>query len=126
MSDAEPTIEALLGRMLRKPYYAVRSRLVGAQDEMRAHLRDHLLYMIDLEARGLLFASGPLVDERDRGDGSGLTILRADSLAKADELARQDPMVVAGVRAYEISRWLVNEGAVTVTVRASNGSASLG
>jgi uncharacterized protein YciI len=117
------TVDDILARMARKTLYVVHSSQPSDIDIMRRHLRDHLLYMIDLERQGVLFASGPFSDEEGRQDGSGLTILRADSGAEAERIAARDPMVVAGVRDISIRRWTVNEGAISCTVYFSDSTA---
>ncbi|NKF23080.1 YciI family protein [Solimonas marina] len=112
-------------QMLRLPLYVVQSRPLGDVAAMRAKLHAHLRYMIDLEAAGVLFASGPYVDEAGGMDGAGMTILRAINLEAATAIARRDPMVVAGLRTVEVRRWLINEGVISLNVRFSQGSASL-
>ena len=57
------TAQEMLGRMLGKKLYVVLWHLRAGAD-LGPVLRSHLEYMIDLERRGLLFASGPLGRER--------------------------------------------------------------
>ena len=78
--------------------------------------------MIDLEKRGILFASGPL-DGGARGDG--LTIVRAASLEAAKQIAAGDPFVVQGLRSFEVREWTVMEGSFGIKVNFSDQSLEL-
>ena len=66
MTDAQGRIEELQRPMLKKRFYVVFTTPVGSMEEITRVLPEHLRYMIGLEERGLLFASGPFVPE----DGS--------------------------------------------------------
>lgn len=125
MTAKEPSLEDIVARMLRPTMFVVQSRLVGTPEQMKALLRDHLLYMIELEKVGLLFASGPFAGEDGAPDGSGLTVLRARDLEHAKVLAAADPMVTAGVRDFVIRQWTVNEGSIQVRIDLSDGTVSL-
>jgi uncharacterized protein YciI len=66
------------------------------------------------------FAAGPFDDDAEtQWSGEGMIIVRAASLAEARTIADADPMHASGVRRYRIRPWLLNEGAVTLTVRYS-------
>jgi uncharacterized protein len=67
-----------------------------------ALLPAHLEYLIGLERRGLLFASGPLT-EVGAGPlgGGGLTVLRVASAAEAREIAEAEPFAKNGLRTFE-------------------------
>jgi uncharacterized protein YciI len=64
-------------RMLRKKLYVVLSRGGAAPEKIAEYLPRHLEYMIGLEKKGVLFASGPLTAAAGTPAGDGLTILRA-------------------------------------------------
>jgi uncharacterized protein len=85
-------------------------------------LRAHLEYVVGLERRGLVFASGPVTDPDGTFRGEGLTVLRAGSADQARALAGADPFVLAGLRDYTVARWTVIEGAFAVTLRFSDSS----
>jgi len=51
----------LMQKMLRKKFFAVLSRPLVAPEQLRPVLAAHLDYMIDLEKRGVIFASGALL-----------------------------------------------------------------
>jgi uncharacterized protein YciI len=83
----------------------------------------HLEYMIGLEKRGLLFASGPLSDGgAGSPNGAGLTILRAANAQEARALAEADPFVTKGLRTFELKEWIVMEGSIGLKVNLSDQS----
>ncbi len=55
-------IADLTRKMLRKKFYVVMSKPVASLDQLQMFLSAHLEYMIGLEKRGHVFASGPLAD----------------------------------------------------------------
>ena len=85
-------------------------------------LPEHLTYMIDLEKRGILFASGPFLPDEHVPAGTGMTILRASSREEAEAIAKEDPFNKSGMRTFEIKIWQLNEGSYTVTVNYSDRS----
>ena len=96
MSDDRPKPEAfdervayLTRKMLRKKLYAVLSAPAAAPEGLAPFLAAHLEYMIDLEKRGHVFASGPLSDGEGPPTGAGLTILRAKDAKEARTLAER-------------------------------------
>jgi uncharacterized protein len=113
-------VAELTKNMLRLRLFVVFSRGKGL--DLKPYLADHLQYMIDLESRGKLFASGPF---GDGAKGDGMTILRAVDAAEARELALRDPFVVNGIRTFTIEPWTVMEGSLNVTLNFSNGSAAV-
>ena len=75
--DLDQRIAELTQKMLRRKFYAVLSQPSSAPEKLKPLLPAHLEYMIGLEKRGNLFASGPLSDGAGPPSGAGLTILRA-------------------------------------------------
>jgi uncharacterized protein YciI len=121
----EERIRELTKTMLRKKLYVVLSKGGGAAPEKIAeHLPRHLEYMIGLEKKGVLFASGPLA-EADKTRGDGLTILRAANAQAAREIAEADPFVVNGLRSFELREWTVMEGSLGIKVNFSDQSLEL-
>ncbi len=115
-------IAALTQKMLRRKFYAVISAASPTPEKLKAFLPAHLEYMIALEKRGVLFASGPLADGGGPPDGAGLTILRAASATEARELAEADPFVKNALRKYELKEWTVMEGSLGLRVNLSDQS----
>jgi len=120
-SATERRIAELTKGMLRLKLFVIFS--YGKGLDLKPYLPDHLAYMIDLERRGKLFASGPFGDGT-RGDG--MTIVRAASEAEAREIALADPFVVNGIRTFTIQPWTVMEGSLSITVNFSDRSATIG
>ena len=83
----------------------------------------HLEYLIGLEKRGLLFASGPLT-EVGAGPlgGGGLTVLRVASADEAREIAEAEPLAKNGLRTFEIKEWTIMEGTLGLRVNLSDQS----
>ena len=65
---------------------------------------EHFAFLRQLAADGLLIAAGPLTDT----DSDGLTVIEAESLAHARQLAeQQDASVRAGVLSVTVRPWQV-------------------
>lgn len=102
---------------LAQELYMVISTPAGDPAKVKDTLPDHLAYQAEQEARGALFLAGPLSDESgDEMQGKGLIIYRAASLEDARAITEADPMHTSGARSFEIRRWLVNEGSMTLSI----------
>jgi len=110
----------LIGKMLRKKLYVLISKPVVPPERLKALLASHLDYMIDLEKRGLLFASGPLNEADAPPTGHGLTILRVSDAAEARRIAEAEPFFAQGLRTFELKEWTVMEGTLGVRVNLSD------
>ena len=108
--------------MLRKKLYVVLSKGGATAEQIGAILPQHLEYMIGLEKKGVLFASGPLTAAAGAPAGDGLTILRAANAAEAAEIASQDPFVIGKLRTFEVREWTLMEGSFGVKVNFSDQS----
>jgi uncharacterized protein YciI len=116
----EERVADLTRKMLRKKFYVVLSKPAVAPDKLQPYLSAHLEYMIGLEKRGLVFASGPLADGEGPPTGQGLTVLRAKDANEARTFAEADPFFINGVRTFEIKEWTVMEGTLGVRVNLSD------
>ncbi len=106
--------------------FVVRTVPVKSPEELRATLPDHLAYQAKQEAAGKLAFAGPVSDASgELMQGEGLIVYRAASIEEARHIADGDPMHVAGVREYDLRRWLVNEGSLTLEVGLSGQRVSL-
>jgi uncharacterized protein YciI len=106
--------------------YMVLSSPSGDPAKVKETLPAHLAYQADLEVRGVLFLAGPVSDETGaQMEGVGLIIYRAASLDAARDLAEADPMHINGARRFVLRRWLVNEGAMTLSVGLSAQSVTI-
>ena len=119
---AEDRVQQLTKGMLRKKLYVILSKGDATPERLGAVLPEHLEYMIGLEKRGVLFASGPLTAAPGNPVGDGLTILRAASADEAREIASGDPFVVNKIRTFEVREWTVMEGSLGVRVNFSDQS----
>jgi uncharacterized protein len=118
----EERVADMTRKMLRKKFYVVLSKPAVAPDKLQPFLSAHLEYMIGLEKRGHVFASGPLADGAGPPTGAGLTVLRANDLNEARALAEGDPFFVNGLRTFELKEWTVMEGTLGVRVNFSDQS----
>jgi uncharacterized protein len=116
----EERVADLTRKMLRKKLYVVLSKPVVTPDKLQPFLSAHLEYMIGLEKRGLVFASGPLADGEGPPTGQGLTVLRAKDASEARALAEGDPFFVNGLRTFELKEWTVMEGTLGLRVNLSD------
>jgi uncharacterized protein YciI len=120
--NVDERIAELTQRMWRRKFYAVLSQPSATPEKLKALLPAHLEYMIGLEKRGALFASGPLADGEGPPTGAGLTILRAASAREAREIAEADPFVSRGLRTFELKEWTIMEGTLGLRVNLSDQS----
>ncbi|MGF1470414.1 MAG: YciI family protein [Rubrobacteraceae bacterium] len=122
MTDIPDRIRELQEPMLKKRLYVVFYELIRPVEEMVSRLPDHLDYMIGLEQRGAVFASGPFLNEAGGAPGRGMTVLRAESEEEAEALAQGDPLCKAGIRTYEVVAWQIMEGSFSVRINYSDGT----
>lgn len=106
--------------------FVVRTRPTGDMGLVKATLPDHLAYQKQMEDAGSLVMAGPVSDVTgDLMEAEGMIIYRAANLDAARALADGDPMHKVGARAYDIRKWLVNEGSLTFSVSLSSQSVAL-
>jgi len=122
MASSAERIAELTRRMLRKKLYVVLSTAKASPDKVQAFVAQHLEYMIDLEKKGLVFASGPFSDAQGNPRGNGMTILRTANAEEARKIAEADPFVIHGVRTFEIQEWTLMEGSFGLRVNFSDQS----
>lgn len=115
------TPDQLTATMLRKELWVITTRPARGPGT-RELLPEHLDYQIRLEREGKLFGAGPIYAEDAEVPEGGMIVLRAKDLAEARALADADPMHKHGARTYSVQKWLLNEGALTMTVRFSDQS----
>ena len=121
--DLDQRIAELTQKMLRRKLYVVLSHPSPAPEKLKPLLPAHFEYMISLEKRGVLFASGPFSDPGGGPpNGAGLTILRAASADEARALAEADPFVANGLRTFELKEWTVMEGSLGLKINLSDRS----
>ena len=100
--------------------FVVQSTPKGDPDLLKATLPSHLDYQKAMEAKGALVMAGPLSDETGEDmQGFGMIVYRAGSFEEARGFAEADPMHRRGARSFTLRRWLVNEGALNVSLSLS-------
>ncbi len=118
----EERVTELMRKMLRKKLYVLISKPVVPPEKLKPFLMAHLEYMIGLERRGLVFASGPLADGDGPPSGHGLTVLRAKNAEEARALAEADPFFINGLRTFELKEWTIMEGTLGLRINLSDQS----
>src|ERR1700753_1610631 len=123
-SSQEPAAGVDLTRLLGRDYWLVRSIPRGGDGHaaIRACVQEHGTWLLDLERRDVLLASGPLLSGPGTGPGSGVTILRVPDEETARKIADGDPFVRHGLRTFELYRWRLNEGSIGVRVSLGTGT----
>ena len=116
------SIAELSAPMLAKELWVAFSTTVAPMKDVARLLQEHLRHMMKLEKQGVLFASGPLLEDDGTIRGDGITVIRAESRAEAEEILHSDPLLQAGMRSMEIRRWRIMEGRVTMTLDFSDRS----
>jgi len=116
-------VERLKALMLKKCYY-VMFRQIARPELLKSVLLDHYQWIIGLEKEGKIFASGPLFSS-DGKQGVGMTIIRAETQAEAEEIAAGDPFCTSGAAEFEVQRWQINEGRVTLSIDFSDQAFSI-
>jgi uncharacterized protein YciI len=111
-------IDRLQARMLKRSFY-VMSRTVVDGPKFKRALPDHLRWLMDLEDKGLIFASGPAF-KRDDTPAPGMTVFRATDFTHAERLAASDPVCLANAAQFQIVRWVVGAGRLSVSVDFSD------
>jgi len=118
--NEDARIAELTQKMLRKKLYVLLSKPPVAAKKLKPLLPAHLEYMIGLEKRGVVFASGPLADGEGPPSGHGLTVLRAASAREARAIAEGDPFFVNKLRKFELKEWTIMEGTLGLRVNLSD------
>ena len=124
--NEDARIAELTQKMLRKKLYVLFSKPLVAPEQLKPFLPAHLEYMIGLEKRGVVFASGPLADGEGPPSGYGLTVLRTKDAAAARAIAEADPFFANGLRTFELKEWTVMEGTLALRVNLSDQSVEVG
>ena len=124
MADQPSSVDPSTMKFLGKEMYLVVTRPVRSP-EIAKRLQDHLNHQVELEKRGIMFAAGPLYPRGSDIPEAGMFVLRANSFEEADAIAKEDPLLKAGLRTYTLQKWRLNEGRITVTVDFSDQTMKL-
>jgi uncharacterized protein len=117
-NGSKTEVAALLQPMIKKTLWAVLSTAVVPSEQMEPIALEHLKYMNSLEARGLLWASGPFVVSGVTV-GDGLTIFNVRDESEVCRLMDAEPLTRLGMRNYLVHKWELREGAISLTLNCS-------
>lgn len=122
MTDADTIveIERLKSMMIMRSFFVMFRTIVDPAKAKAAALK-HYRWIIGLEKQGLVFASGPLFAD-ESSPGVGMTVFRVGDGEAAARLAAEDPFVTGGGATFEIKRWQINEGRLSVSIDFSDQS----
>ncbi|MCW2997857.1 MAG: glyoxalase/bleomycin resistance protein/dioxygenase [Solirubrobacterales bacterium] len=103
---------AALAKMARPTLYACVSQVgpVPRPSPQIDVILDHLAWITELEAQGLVYAAGPFVTPEQSMQGDGLLIIRASSEAEARAIFAQDPIHQGGYREAHVFGWQLHQG----------------
>jgi uncharacterized protein len=122
--DPRNETATLLAPMLKRALWAVLSVPKVPSAAMEPHAPEHLRYMRALEETGSLWASGPFLMPGVT-IGAGLTIFNVSDEAEVHRLMRAEPLTRLGMRTYEVHKWELREGRISVSLMCSRSSFTL-
>ena len=131
MADPVITWNEIIGKceeigVLAKKLYVVFTSPANGLGPVMENLDEHLAHQHKIEQNGIMFAAGPFAtDDESQWLGEGMVIIRANSLAEAEQIAASDPMHASGARTYRVRPWLMNEGKISVRVTYSDQKLSV-
>lgn len=124
MTDAAAQAALITSSLMREQTYLL---MLRPNPEPPANLSrdvlriEHHEYLLDLERRGILFAAGPFADRGEKPSGSGMIIIRAESLEEATRIGHQEPYTKNGLRLMDVVPWQRNEGSLKLELRLADG-----
>ena len=124
--ELPPEVLEIGKRFYGKTLYVITTRPAHPGADLRTHMVAHLRHQIALEKQGVLFAAGPLTGEDGGWPGTGMFVIRAESFDAARAIADEDPMHKSGERVYELRRWRLHEGRITLSIDLSDSTVTLG
>lgn len=82
-------------------WYLVLSRIVeGAEEARKAHLAEHMDWLLATHQSGHILFSGPTPNKE-----TGIYVMVASDLAEASDIAASDPHHIYGEREMEVIEW---------------------
>jgi uncharacterized protein len=123
--DTKATVAELLAPMLKKTLFVAISRVAAPAEQIAPFVAEHLIYMNTLEAEGRLWASGPFIQEGVLV-GDGMTILSTATIEEAQKAMEEEPLIKRGLRTFELRKWELRAGRMTITLNASVRKYTLG
>lgn len=124
MANKSNETSALLAPMIKKKLWVVLSTAKVSSAEMEPHAPEHLRYMNSLEAKGLLWGSGPFIVP-GMAVGDGLTIFNVPDEADVHHLMAEEPLTKLGMRTYNVHKWELREGKIAIKLLLSQSKVAL-
>lgn len=82
-------------------WYLVLSRITeGSEEGRKAHLQEHMDWLLDAHRAGHILFSGPTPDR-----GTGIYVMVGSSLEEVTEITGGDPHHIYSERAMEVIEW---------------------
>lgn len=126
MTTTQSVVQKMRGEFMGKKLYLVFLVPTDTVEGRDAFRENHFAFVRELEQSGQLFMAGPFIDETSgKPSGSGLFIMRGNSVDEVDAIMRQDPYFTNGFRSYEIQPWRLNEGYFSMNLNLSDRSLTL-
>jgi uncharacterized protein len=119
-------VQASAGRLALQTYSVI-STAVKPLLEIKEQLTAHLAYLATLEQSGKLFMAGPLGNEDGTTwSGDGHLVYLCASFDEAQSIAEADPLHSSGARSFSIRPWIINDGAMQLSLRLSTQTLRMG
>lgn len=105
------TLLAKTSRFKRQPIYWILSQPIGDLTAVNKYRAEFRAYLAELDAKGQLIASGPMLTEDGQyHEGSYAMLLKASDLVNARRIASEDPWLIKGLRTNNVVPFLIGEG----------------
>ncbi|HEX7784415.1 MAG TPA: YciI family protein [Sphingobium sp.] len=116
-------LQQIRSKMIQKDYYLMHRRPLDAARKAAVVL-EHFEWLVSCEKNGSILITGALFD-RDGKQLDGLTVIRANSWEEAEAIAATDPFVANGGVEFEIQRWRLGAGRITLSFDLSCQTAAI-
>ena len=91
-----------------------------SNEKRKLFLEEHLYWVKAINASGIKISSGYLVDKNQVPGGGGLLIFEATSYKEAQEIIKNDPMILNELVTWELQEWIpIHEGISNKTIEDS-------
>lgn len=120
----DPETDPRISSMRAPEFFVVITTADTTMEEISYVLGSHIDHQIELEQTGTLVAAGPWVNPDGKITG-GLMIMRAASESEVRAAMDSDPFVTSGLFEFDVHRWKLNEGRLSLVVDLSGGTGRL-
>jgi uncharacterized protein YciI len=119
VEDIGAEIGQLVGPSLQRRLFVCMTEAAGPPEAEFPVLPEHLRHLMGWERDGVLFGSGPFMEDGRPGQRA-MYILRAESREEAEALVAEEPLVKRGLRTSTMHEWSLNQGRVSVQLDFSS------